>query len=97
MMAVACSRWKADAGARPDGLATRVGYKHEFALKHVNELVLLGMSVSSGRLTTGQTSNEIDAVVLEPGMITQAAVISVALSLPERLGITGCVAFRHIV
>ena len=58
MMAVAC--WKADAGARPDGLATRVGYENEFARKHVNELVLLGMGMSSGRLTTGRNSNKID-------------------------------------
>ena len=46
MMAVDRSSWKADAGARPNGFATRVGYKHELALKHVDELVLLGMSVS---------------------------------------------------
>ena len=40
-MAVACSSWEADAGSRPNGFATRIGHKHELALKHVNELVLL--------------------------------------------------------
>jgi integrase/recombinase XerD len=46
MMAVARSGWKADAGARHNDFATRVGHKHQLALKHVNELVLLGMRVS---------------------------------------------------
>jgi hypothetical protein len=40
MMAVACSSWEADAGSRPNGLATRVSHKHELALKQINELVL---------------------------------------------------------
>jgi hypothetical protein len=61
MIAVARSGRKADAGAGLNGFATRVGHKHEFALEHVNELVLLGMSVSGRRLTTGQDPNEIDA------------------------------------
>src|ERR1700731_2226526 len=68
MMAVARSSWKADAGARPNGFATRVGHKHELALNHVNELVLLGMRVSRRRLTTGQNANKIDAVILESCM-----------------------------
>src|SRR5450631_1933402 len=96
MMAVARSGWKADAGTWLNGFATRVGHKHEFTLEHVNELVLLGMSVSGRRLAAGQNSNEIDAVILEPGMIAQAPVIALALSLPEQLGIAGCVALRHI-
>jgi hypothetical protein len=33
LSAVARSSWKADAGARPNGFATRVGYEHELALK----------------------------------------------------------------
>src|ERR1700722_251777 len=96
MMAVARSGWKADAGARPNGFATRVGHKHELALKHVHELVLLGMGVSRRRLTTGQNPNKIDAVILNPGMIAQAPVVAFALSLPERFRIAGCVALRHI-
>jgi hypothetical protein len=64
MMAVARSSWKTDAGARPNGFAIRVGHKHELALNHVNELVLLGMRVSRRRLTTGQNPNKIDAVIL---------------------------------
>ena len=96
MMAVARSSWKADAGARPNGFATRVGHKHELAFKHVNELILPGMRVSSGLLTTGQDSNEIDAVILESGMIAQASVVALTLSLPEWLGIAGCIALRHI-
>ena len=94
MMAVARSSWKADAGARPNGFATRVGHKHELALNHVNELVLLGMRVSRRRLTIGQNPNEVDAVILEPRMISEAPGIALALSLPERLGIAGCVALR---
>jgi hypothetical protein len=82
MMAVARSGWKADAGARLNGFAIGVGHKHEFALEHVNELVLLGMSVSRRRLTTEQNSNEIDAEILEPGMIAQAQVIALALYPP---------------
>ena len=75
---------------------TRVGHKHELALNHVNELVLPGMRVSRRRLTTGQNPNKIDAVILEPCMIAEAPGIAVALPLPERLGIAGCVALRHI-
>jgi hypothetical protein len=96
MMAVASAGWKADAGALPYGLSTPVRHKHQFPLKHINELVLLGMSVSSGRLTTRQHTNEIDAVILEAGVIAQAAIIALTLSLPERLGIAGCVALRHV-
>ena len=62
----------------------------------VNELVLLGMRVSRRRLTIGQNPNKIDAVILEPCMIAEAPGIALALSLPERLGIAGCVALRHI-
>jgi hypothetical protein len=87
MMAVTRSGWKGDAGTRPNIFATSVGYKHEFALKHVNELILLGMSVSRGRLTARQNSNEIDAVILEPTMVTQASVITLALYFPKLLGI----------
>jgi hypothetical protein len=96
MMAVARSSWKADAGARPNGFATRVGHKHELPLYHVNELVLLRMRVSRRRLTIGQNPNKVDAVILEPRMIAEASGIALALSLPERLGIAGCVALRHI-
>src|SRR5213075_109726 len=92
MMAVARSSWKADAGARPNGFATPVGHKHELALKHVNELVLLGMRVSRRRLTIGQNPNKFGAVILEPCMFAEALGIAHALSLPERLGIAGCVA-----
>src|SRR5476651_498319 len=96
MMAVARSSWKADAGARPNGFTTRVGHKHELALKHVNELVLPGMRVSRRRLTTGQNPNKVDAIILESGMIAQAPCVALALSLPKRLGIARCVALRHI-
>ena len=72
-MAIARSSWKADAGARPNGFATRVGHKHELALNHVNELVLLGMRVSRRRLTIGQNPNKVDAVILEPRMIAEGA------------------------
>src|SRR5689334_23416246 len=92
MMAIACSSWKADAGARPNGFAAGVGHKHELALDHVNELVLPGMRVSRRRLTSGQNPNKIDAVILEPCMIAEAPGTALALSLPERLGIAGCVA-----
>src|ERR1700745_2437653 len=61
MMAIARSSWKADAGARPNGFATRVGHKHELALNHINELVLPGMRMSRRRLTTGQNPNKVDA------------------------------------
>jgi hypothetical protein len=35
MMAVARASWKADAGARPNGFATRFRHSHKLALKHV--------------------------------------------------------------
>jgi hypothetical protein len=62
MMAIARSSWKADAGARPNGFATRVGHKHKLALNHVNELVLLRMRVSRRRLIIRQNPNKVDAV-----------------------------------
>src|SRR5258708_16815105 len=96
MMAIARSSWKADAGTRPNGFATRVGHKHELALNHVNELVLLRMRVSCRRLTIGQNPNKVDAVILEPRMIAEAPGIALALSLPERLGIAGCAPLRYI-
>ena len=83
-MAVACSSWKANAGARPNGFATRVGNKHELALNHVNELVLFGMRVSRRRLTIGQNPNKVDAVILEPRMIAEAP--GIALRCPSRNG-----------
>src|SRR5690349_9519394 len=72
MMAIARASRKADAGARPNGFATRVGHQHELALNHVNELVLLRMRVSRRRLTIGQNTNKVDAVILEPRMIAEA-------------------------
>src|SRR5215475_8922840 len=96
MMAIARSSWKADADARPNGFATRVGHKHQLALNHVNELVLLRMRVPRRRLTIGQNPNKVDAVIFEPRMIAEAPGIALALSLPERLRIAGCVALRQI-
>jgi hypothetical protein len=80
MVAIARSSWKADAAARPNGFATRVGHKHELALNHVNELVLLRMRVSRRRLTIGQNPNKVDALILEPRMIAETPGIALALS-----------------
>jgi hypothetical protein len=52
--------------------------------------------VSRRRLTTGQNPNKIDAVILESCMTSEAPGIALTLSLPERLGIAGCVALRQI-
>src|SRR5262245_32157548 len=54
------------------------------------------MRVTGRRLATGQDPNEVDAVVLEPRMVAQASVETLALSLPERLGIARRVALWHI-
>src|SRR6476661_10324580 len=54
------------------------------------------MRVTGRRLSAGQDPNEVDAVVLEPRMVAQASVETLALSLPERLRIARRVALWHI-
>src|SRR5262245_56520655 len=81
---------------RPNGLPTRVRHEHELALYHVDEFILLRLRVAGRRLAAGQDPNEVDAVVLEPCMVAQASVETLALSLPKRLGIARRVALWHI-
>ncbi len=73
-----------------------VRHEHEFALEHIDELILLRMCVTSRRLAARQDPNEIDPIILQPRMVSEAPIVPLALSLPERLGITECVALRHI-
>src|SRR5215813_7070057 len=96
MMTVPGPSREPDTHAGPDGFPTRVRHEHELALYHVDELILLRMRVTGRRLAAGQDPNEVDAVVLEPRMVAQASVETLALSLPERLGIARRVALWHI-
>src|SRR5262245_1213370 len=95
-MSIAGACRKANARAGPDGLTTCIRHEHEFALDHVDELILLRVRVAGRRLAAGQDPNEIDAVILQPRMVPEAPVVPLALALPERLGIARCVALGHI-
>src|SRR5262245_55828906 len=96
VMSVAGASRKANACARPDGLATCVRHEREFTLNHIDELILLRVRVTGRRLTAGLDPNEIHSVILQPRIVPQAPIVPLTLPLPERLRIARCVALGHI-
>ena len=78
-----------DAGARPDGLASRIGDEDEFTLDDVNEFILFRVGVPGGRLAAWLDTYEIDAVVFEPTVIAETPVPSFALAVAKWCRIPG--------
>src|SRR5262245_63297277 len=95
-MSVAGACRKANACARPDGLTTCVRHEHKFALDHIDELILLRVRVTGRRLTARLDPNKIHSIILQARIVPQAPIVSLTLSLPERLRIARCVALGHI-
>ena len=86
-MAVARTRWKADAGARTNRLATRIRDQHQLPFDNVDELVLFGMRMPRRRLSAGHDAHEVDAVVFQACVIAETARRALPLRLAERVGI----------
>jgi hypothetical protein len=83
VMTIPSASRERDAGAWPDGIASRIGDEDEFTLDDVNELILLRMGVPSRRLAARLDTYKVDTVVLEPTVIAETPVPAFALRVTK--------------